>query len=297
MKKLFASVLILALVLALIPAAVFAAEDSDSSLSGICVYEGKLVFTDVFNKQIFIQDGSGYKLLAGMKGPEDVSGEPQGIYVDGSLLEAGFVLPWAVIPYGSGLAVSDQGSNTIRLIDGSSVKTLVSAKAGLKSPSGIATDGENLYIADTENDRIVVMDKNGNIKNYASGISGPTGLAYGDGALYVCETDKNRIVKIADGKSTVLCGLAIADEDEYTGGYINGPVELAQFDHPMGIAYDNGTVYVADTGNMAIRVVKDGKVTTLNDSNYADYTAYAPRNIAVNGDKLYIADLFGTEPV
>lgn len=298
MRKLFAAVLVMALILAAVPSAAFAATTNTSRISGVCVSDGKVFYTDVFNKQIYIEDGDGYKAYAGKPGPKGLGGEPQGIYSDGSLLEAGFTYPWDIIPYGNGLAVSDQGSNTVRLIEGNSVKTLVTAKANLKSPAGLATDGSNLYIADTENDRIVVMDKNGNTKNYAQGISGPTGMVYADGALYVCETDKNRIVKIADGKSVAIAGLEIADDDEYAGGYVNGPLGLAQFDHPQGLAYADGVLYVADTGNMAIRAIniKEGKVTTLNDSNY-DFIAAYPRGIAVKGDKLYVGDIYFPLPL
>lgn len=105
-------------------------------------------------------------------------------------------------------------------------------------PTGLAAgpDGE-LYIADTGNGTIRKMDAKGKVTTWATGLVEPTGLCWHDGALYVAETGRSRICRIVNGKVTVLAGGSQADEDGvYPGGYVDGPLEKAQFEHPQGIA-------------------------------------------------------------
>ncbi|MGA2081250.1 MAG: hypothetical protein ABSH53_11645 [Holophaga sp.] len=62
----------------------------------------------------------------------------------------------------------------------------------------------------------------------------------------------------AKGAVTTLAGQAMQE------GYRNGPLNVAQFAHPTGIAAAaDGTLYVADTDNHCIRMIKDGKVSTF----------------------------------
>jgi hypothetical protein len=85
----------------------------------------------------------------------------------------------------------------------------------LNNPSGLALDSVgNLYIADTGNNRICILDTSGNFSTYA-------------------------------GSST---GVA---------GYVNSGASSALFNSPTSIAVDKfGRIFVADTGNNAIRVIE-----------------------------------------
>jgi hypothetical protein len=86
----------------------------------------------------------------------------------------------------------------------------------------------------------------------------PVGIALGrDGRLYVADSRNQRIrVVQPDGTTSTLCGS--------TEGMRDGPSARAQFRYPCGVAVDeDGTVYVADTGNNRIRVVRAGMVGTL----------------------------------
>ncbi len=72
----------------------------------------------------------------------------------------------------------------------------------------------------------------------------------------------------------------------------------ARFQHPLGVAWHDGTVYVADTYNNAIRAidVASGRVSThLGDGEPGTQDGDSPRfdepnDVMVVGDKLYIAD-------
>ncbi len=85
-------------------------------------------------------------------------------------------------------------------------------------------------------------------------------------------------------------------------GLADGQGETAQFDHPQGLAFDaKGTLYVADTGNHAIRRAKgDGTVETwlgaAGTAGFADGSAEealfdSPRAvIAAKDGTIYVAD-------
>ncbi len=171
--------------------------------------------------------------------------------------------------------------------------------------SGIAKDAEgNLFIADTANNRIRMRSADGTITTIAG--SGDFGFLNGagtdarfafpaaiavdaNGDLFVADTFNHSIRKISRPITnnqpwtvTTLAGSGAA-------GNIDGSGGTARFSHPQGLAVDaSGAVYVADSGNHAIRLVNQtGGVTTL------PLTAplNAPLGLALDsaGD-LYIAD-------
>ncbi|SFC31118.1 NHL repeat-containing protein [Massilia yuzhufengensis] len=147
--------------------------------------------------------------------------------------------------------------------------------AAFHTPSALAFDrAGNLYVADTGNHAIRKIAPDGTVTTlagdgtpgYADGIgraarfNGPVGLAVDDaGILYVADTYNDRIRRIArDGSVTTLAG---SDRP----GMLDGAGSAAAFDTPSGIAVTtDGTLYVADTGNHAIRRIgADGTVTTI----------------------------------
>ena len=128
----------------------------------------------------------------------------------------------------------------------------------------------------------------GRVTTAASRLSEPMGLCWKNGALYIAEAGAHRVVKLKDGKLSTVAG---SGEE----GLADGPAEQAAFSAPQGVAVgDNGAVYVSDTGNSAVRMVRDGEVTTLavRDVSLARAGLTAPRGLLVQGDRLYICDGF-----
>jgi sugar lactone lactonase YvrE len=114
----------------------------------------------------------------------------------------------------------------------------------------------------------------------AARFSDPYGVAVdARGTIYIADAgDNNRIRKLAP--SGLVSTLAGGKE-----GYADGPGAQAMFNTPSGIAIDaKGNLYVADTGNNAIRkVTPDGVVSTLAGGGTAGRADGAGKQARFNG--------------
>lgn len=308
-KKMLLSLLLsCALLMGTVSAAFTPADFAGGSLSGIVETEdGSLLISDVFNQVVWRvhADGS-VEQAVGQIGIVGLDGVPIGKYDDGTLDTALFMEPWAMAPFlEDGYAISDSAAHVVRWFNDEGVYTAVgSGKPGSKNgtgtdaefnrPTGLAAgdDGE-VYIADTGNGSIRVMNEKGQVSTLISGLVEPMGLCWHNGALYVAETGRNRVLRIENGSREVIAGSGEEEADGYyPGAYADGPVETARFDHPQGVAVgDDGTIYVADTGNLAVRKIADGYVTTLAVSQQTPQVPAQPRSILVRDQTLLVTDL------
>ena len=309
-KRIIPLLLALGLLLSVSAAAVGSDEFLQGNFSGITAGPGgTLLVTDVFNKIVWQVSGDGTPAsYAGAIPVEDLSGEPEGVYHDGPADTAFFMLPWAISPFLDGYAVSDADAHVVRYTDGTVVQTLVgSGTAGNRTgsdrtsafemPTGLATgDDGTLYVADTGSGVIRTISTTGQVSEYLTGLVSPTGLCWHNGALYIAETGLNRICKAENGRLEVIAGSGTPAEDpgEYYGGYTDGPVDKALFDHPQGVAVgSDGAIYVADTNNQAVRVIRDGRVETLAVCQDGVGLPYTPRTPLYLNGTLYVTDLYG----
>lgn len=172
--------------------------------------------------------------------------------------------------------------------------------AALAQPSGLATDGEHLYVADSEISaiRTIVPSVTGEgwVRTLAGGdlfdfgdrdgigdaarFQHPLGVAWaplgapGGDFLYVADTYNHSIrrVDIESREVVTIAGTGqpgSEDGDSYVGGITSRDHEaatpLARFREPGGLSYAAGRLYVADTNDHAVRVVTlpQGRTDTL----------------------------------
>jgi len=191
--------------------------------------------------------------------------------------------------------------------------------AKLYQPVGIALDASgNLYIADSENNKIRKVNSTGIITTFAG--TGGTGFS-GDGAAATAATIVGPTAVVCDNFGNVY----IYDEDNYrirkvnSAGIINtvagtgapgysgdgGQATAAKIYGSTGIAVDGvGNLYIPDQNNSRVRVVNSlGIINTIVGTGTQGYTRdgglassaelYAPDGLAFDAyGNLYISDGF-----
>jgi DNA-binding beta-propeller fold protein YncE len=142
---------------------------------------------------------------------------------DGAISTAAFAQPSGLAIAGDTLFVADAESNTIREISlppSNSVKTIAGGdlfdfgdrdgtgeQARFQHPLDVAVDGERLFIADTYNHKIKVLDRaSGRVSTLADGFNEPGGIAVAAGKLFVADTNNHaiRVVDVASRRVTTL---------------------------------------------------------------------------------------------
>lgn len=255
-----------------------------------------------------------------------VAGSGQKGFADGPAATAAFAVPYDIATDAAGNAyVADSDNHRIRKIapDGT-VSTVAgtgepgfadgpAATAQFNAASGVAVGPDGaLYVADYGNNRIrkITFDQGvatvstlaGNAapgfadgQGTAARFAAPSDLAVDPaGVVFVADTDNNCIRRITpDGTVTKIAGST-------TEGLADGDALEAQLSTPSDVAVDSrGRVFVADTGNHAVRVLRDGRLLTLAgnghhgfaDGQGATARFNTPYGIAVGpGGNLYVAD-------
>ncbi len=159
-------------------------------------------------------------------------------------------------------------------------------KTSFKTPEGLATSRDGLYVADTWNHRVVRFSFAGEQKSSVGGFMGPRGIAVApDGSVWVTDTGNSRVVKYN----------ASLENPQTVGPTGNGP---GQFRSPVGIAVSpSGTVYIADAGNHRIQVFdKDGKYVASWDVPWLAQSWQARLETDQSGT-LYVSNPGGAEVV
>ena len=181
------------------------------------------------------------------------------------------------------------------------------AAARFNEPFGVAVDdADNVYVADASNNAIRKITSAGVVTTLAGGgtagtsdgtgpaarLDEPRGVAIDvNGTLYVADYNNHLIRKITSaGVVTTLAGQADV------AGSADGVGTAASFRGPNGIAVDAaGVVYVADTGNRAIRRISaDGVVTTRTLSGPM---LSEPRGIAVDAAGVLTVADYGSHTI
>jgi len=261
---------------------------------------------------------------------------------DGAATNASLSYPKGVVLDASGnLYIDDYQNNLIRLVSTNGIITRVAGNgtygfagdggaatsASLSYPEGVALDAfGNLYIADSQNNRIRMVSTSGvittvagngyiNATNDEGGYSGDGGAAtnaslnYPNGVavdafgnLYIADSQNNRIRMVStNGVITTVAGNGYINATNDEGGYSGdgGAATNASLNYPRSVAVDAlGNLYIADSANGRVRVVNtNGIITTVagggngGDGGAATNASLAPSGMAFDAfGNLYIAD-------
>lgn len=187
--------------------------------------------------------------------------------------ETDMASPWDVIEVDGRLFVSMAGVHQIWEVD--LAQGLVTMFAGT-SREGI-DDGPRLEMAT---------------------LAQPSGLASDGVYLYWVDPEASALRRTpldGDGDVETLVGTGLFDY-----GDVDGQGTQAKLQHPQGLTYANGTLYVGDTYNHKVRAVDSGtrQVTTLAgtgsrgwDDGQAELARFdEPAGLAAAGSRLFVAD-------
>ncbi len=206
----------------------------------------------------------------------------------GPALQVGLNSPWDLSLHGDLLYIAMAGHHQIWTLAlnqavlapyaGNGRETIVDgplADSCFAQPSGLASDGSILYVADSEVSavRAVPLGGQGEVKTLVGEglfefgdvdgvgrkvrLQHALGLAYRDGKLYVADTYNHKIKVIDPARQSCTT---------FLGGSAEGKPAEPLLNEPGGLSFAGDKLYVADTNSHRIRVVdlKTKAVSTLN---------------------------------
>ncbi|MGD9719761.1 MAG: NHL repeat-containing protein [Pirellulales bacterium] len=274
-----------------------AAQAELNNPSGVAVgADGSLVIADLHNQRVRKIDPRGVITTIAGDGTDGSAGD------GGPAVQARLSSPYGVaVDRAGNVLVGDRGGYSVRKIspDGTISRFAGTGQRGYSGDGGPAVNAEltrvndmkcdaqgNVYIADTGNHCIRVVDAQGTIKTVAGtgepGYSGDGGLARtarfnapsalcldAAGALYVCDFNNHCVRKVTtEGIVSTIAGTGKAG-----WGGDDKPATTLKLFQPCGVAVDaQGQVYIADSGNSKIRVVRsDGTMGTVTGTGKRGY--------------------------
>ena len=293
---------------------------------------GNIYIADSFNNRIRVVTKSTGIITT-------VAGNGTGAYArDGGLATSASLYALCVAVDASGnIYIADSFNNRIRLVTKSTgiITTVagdgtrgytgdggLATSAGLNAPLGFAVDASgNIYIADTNNDRIRLVTKStgiittvagdGSFGDYGDGglatsarLSYPNGVAVdASGNIYIADSYYHRI-RVVTKSTGIITTVAGDGSFDYNGD--GGLATSAGLYYPYGVAVDaSGNIYIADSEFNRIRLVtkSTGIITTVAGGGSLDYTGdgglatsaglFGPTGVAVDASgNIYIADYY-----
>ncbi|MDX2044214.1 MAG: hypothetical protein SF097_23600 [Acidobacteriota bacterium] len=292
--------------------------------------KGELFISDIGAHQVFKLDLRGRLSVIAGTGEGGFAGD------GGAATKALLHAPHDLLFDAQGnLLIADTYNQRIRRVDRSGiVSTIVgngkaeyagdggaATVAALNNPQSMAVDREGrLLIADTYNHVIRRVDRNGVISTIAGTVPGHGGdggaatkaqinltmaVAVGnDGSIFISDAANSRIRQVkSEGNIQTIAGFGPA-QDTYGGGFSGdgGPPAKAKLFSATDLKFDAaGNLFICDSGNHRIRVIRNGVITTVAGSGRQDAGGVGgeaikaglntPQKIAVAKDGgIFIAD-------
>jgi DNA-binding beta-propeller fold protein YncE len=254
---------------------------------GLALDGSRLYIADTENHQVRVADLGARQVttLAGTGRQAAWGGQ------GGAAAETALSSPWDLLVAGRLLFVAMAGTHQIWMIDlhrrlalpyaGSGREARVDGpadEAAFAQPSGLALDGNTLYVADAESNiiRAIALPPENHVRTLAGGdlfefgdrdgrgdavrLQHPLGVTAARGLVYVADTYNHKIktLRPATGEVRSFAGAG-------TEGSNDGAGSAARFYEPGGLSAAGDALFVADTNNHAIRRVSldTGRVEAL----------------------------------
>lgn len=135
-------------------------------------------------------------------------------------------------------------------------------------PFGVAVKGDEIFVSDGENGKIFRIFKDGRIEVFTDKLDTPSHIAFeSNGDLIVADSGTHTIKRIKPtGEIELIAGV------ENQSGFADGNALSALFNAPVGIAVSEEKIFVADTYNDKIRLIENGRVSTIagNEKGFSD---------------------------
>ncbi len=293
-------------------------------------YPGKII-ADPVGRRLFISDSNRNRVIAaGIDGKVEfvIGSGIQGNH-DGSFAEARLNRPQGLALADDILYIADTENHTIRAANLKSrkVSTVLGTgqqarkhniagsgtKVALNSPWDLSLADDDLYIAMAGSHQVWIADTDSwDTRPFAgsgqearidgpllqAALAQPSGIT-GDGSkLYFADSETSSIRSAEWGETGRVSTIVGTDLNDY--GDIDGDSTTARLQHPQGVIYHDGLLYVADTYNHRVKVVDPVKRTAITmigsgmrgfkDGGFAETEFNEPSGLAIVGEKLFIAD-------
>ncbi len=273
---------------------------------------GGLAVSDTGHNRIVLLDAAG-KVSA-------VVGSGLSGNTDGGFADASFRKPQGVAQLGNALYVADTENHEIRSIDLESKKVTTVAgtgelgkgflngtadakKTALRSPWGLLTVGDKLFVTLAGSHQIATYDLKAQTLSLFAGngqekrvdgtgedasFAQPSGLASDGKSLFVADSETSSIRAIDLASRAVR---TIVGKDLFVFGDVDGAAKDVRLQHPIGVGYGAGSIWVADTYNSKIKKIDPATGTTKTFSGGADRkNLFEPSDVIVRGSDIVVTD-------
>lgn len=281
-------------------------------------FPGKIL-ADEKSQRIFIADSNHHRVVI-----TNLDGDVQAIIgsgkrglEDGKFASAQFHQPQGLALHENILYVADTLNSAIRRVDLENQRVETVAGTGkqvymqrdrypakgtpLNSPWDVLWHDEKLYIAMAGQHQLWTYDPQREQLDVFAGtrrealtdgprlkaaLNQPSGLATDGKRLYFADSEASaiRYVDFKNGEVATIVGTGLFDF-----GDVDGSDDSVRLQHPLGITYGNGKLYVADTYNDKIKVIdpetRESKILVGGGGEF-----FEPGGVSYAAGQLYVAD-------
>jgi thiol-disulfide isomerase/thioredoxin/DNA-binding beta-propeller fold protein YncE len=299
-------------------------ERADSPL----FFPGK-VLADAKGNRLFIADSTHHRIvITDLDGKKiAIAGTGRTGRTDGPFATATFNDPQGMALRGDSLLVADRKNHLIRALElktqnvttlaGNGEKGLsrreggAALQVGLNSPWDLCLVGQTLYIAMSGTHQIWGLDL---AKNQLAPFAGtgkeniddgpldqasfaqPSGLTTDGTTLFVADSEVSAIRAVplgGQGDVRTIVGLGL-----FEFGDVNGKGDQVRLQHPLGVAYHDGKLLVADTYNSKVKILdpitRTSSALAGEPGGWLGYPLFnEPGGLSAAGGRLYVADTNG----